>query len=279
MKSFKQFLIEGIVNIPGRGNVFVPDSAPTPTQNAPPPQQTPARPQTPPVSQPPSAPRSVVDVDQKTGLNFNDLAEPVKDSKGNVTGYRIRANVGYDESRRPTVKGFHGPQNEVRIWKPGEGYQVFGTEQKLRAFAKSHGHQLPPGDLATLMQKGEIVIPAKPTGLASGPSPHQAISARYQTPGSPIQNFGRGARIVGGPLVAQAAGEILAPHVQKAGEELGIIDGIAKGISSVVPTNILAAGQSPAEEEREKQKQSDELKKMGFRSGRFRGPMGIDIGG
>lgn len=162
MKTFKEFLEEGIVNIPGRGSVFVPDDKPQttpqptqPTQSTQPVQQT-AKPT-------PPAPKPVVDVDPKVGLNIKDFAEPMTDAQGNVTGYRIRANVGFDESNRPTVRGFHGSQGEVRIWKPGEGYRVFGTEQKLREFARSHGHELPRGDLATLMQKGEITIPTTQT--------------------------------------------------------------------------------------------------------------------
>lgn len=283
MKSFKKFLEkqvenwddqlkEGIVNIPGKGNVFVPDDKPqTTTKPSQPIQQTsqPTQPQ----------PKPVIDVDPKVGLNMKDFAEPVKDSRGNVTGYKIRANVGFDESNRPTVRGFHGSQGEVRIWKPGEGYQVFGTEQKLRDFARSHGHELPRGDLATLMQKGEITIPARQqtVGLASGPAPAQSISARYSPTTSKIQNAARTAKAVGGPMVAQIAGEMLAPQVEKIGEKTGIIDALAKGISSVVPTDILAAGPSPAEQERADQKSSERLKSMGIKSGKLRGPMGINM--
>lgn len=265
-------LNEGMVNIPGKGNVFVADDKPQTTAQPPQPTQSAQ-------STAQQAPKPVIDVDQKAGINFKDFAEPVKDARGNVTGYRIRANMGFDESNRPTVRGFHGQQGEVRIWKPGEGYQVFGTEQKLRDFARTLGHELPRGDLATLMQKGEITIPARQTGLASGPAPAQAISAQSSPTTSKIQNAARTAKAVGGPMVAQIAGEMLAPEVEKIGEKTGIIDALAKGISSIVPNDILAAGSSPAEQERADQKVSERLKNMGIQSGRLRGPMGVNVGG
>jgi len=80
-------------------------------------------------------------------------------------------------------------------------------------------------------------------------------------------------------IIGSVAGEMIAPEVEKAGEETGIIDLIAKGISKVVPTDILAAGPSPAEETRQNLELTQKLKNMGVESGRLVGPMGIDIGG
>jgi len=80
-------------------------------------------------------------------------------------------------------------------------------------------------------------------------------------------------------IIGSVAGEILAPEVEKAGEETGLIDLIAKGITSIVPTDILAAGPSPAEETRQNLEITKRLKNMGIESGRMQGPLGIDIGG
>jgi len=80
-------------------------------------------------------------------------------------------------------------------------------------------------------------------------------------------------------IIGSVAGQMIAPEVEKAGEETGIIDMIAKGISKVVPTDILAAGPSPAEETRQNLEITQKLKDMGVESGRLRGPIGTDIGG
>jgi len=87
--------------------------------------------------------------------------------------------------------------------------------------------------------------------------------------------------MVGGaaPIIGSIAGEMIAPEVEKVGEETGLIDLIAKGITSIVPTDILAAGPSPAEEKRQNLELTQRLKSMGSKSGRLVGPFGIDIGG
>ena len=111
---------------------------------------------------------------------------------------------------------------------------------------------------------------------ASGPAPLAANPSLAA--GTKMQQAAGQVRAVGGPLVAQLAGEMLAPYVQKAGEETGLIDALARGISAVVPNSILAAGNSPAEDERADEQISANLRKMGSKSGRLTGPMGIDIG-
>ena len=80
-------------------------------------------------------------------------------------------------------------------------------------------------------------------------------------------------------IIGSVAGQMIAPEVEKAGEETGLIDLIAKGISKVVPTDILAVGPSPAEETRQNLEITQKLKSMGSKSGRLVGPFGIDIGG
>jgi hypothetical protein len=80
-------------------------------------------------------------------------------------------------------------------------------------------------------------------------------------------------------IIGSVAGEMIAPEVEKAGEETGLIDLIAKGISKVVPTDILAAGPSPAEQTRQNLELTQKLKNVGVESGRLVGPMGIDVGG
>jgi hypothetical protein len=111
---------------------------------------------------------------------------------------------------------------------------------------------------------------------ASGPAPLAANPSLAA--GTKMQQAAGQVRAVGGPLVAQLAGEMLAPYVQKAGEETGLINALARGISAVVPNSILAAGNSPAEDERADEQISANLRKMGSKSGRLTGPMGIDIG-
>lgn len=76
-------------------------------------------------------------------------------------------------------------------------------------------------------------------------------------------------------LAGELAGEYL---VKPAAEKIGLTDLVTKGISTVVPNSLLAAGNSPAEDERADEEISNNLKRMGIRSGRLRGPMGIDIG-
>ena len=164
--------MEGMQFVPGKGYVFVPDSSPTqiPTNPNPAATSSPtpeslkpyAQPvlsdiQKPPTQQPP---RQTINVDPTKGVDINDIAEPMKDAQGNVTGYRIRGQVGYDEANRPTVKSLRGSSNDVQIWKPKEGYSVFGTSDKIIEFAKKHGTDLPRKGLADLLgDKGELIIP------------------------------------------------------------------------------------------------------------------------
>ena len=117
---------------------------------------------------------------------------------------------------------------------------------------------------------------AKVEHRASGPS---AVAANPSlASGTKVQQVVGQTKAIGGPLVAQLAGELVAPYVEKMGEKTGIIDTLAKGISAVIPNSILAAGNSPADNERADQEISNNLKKMGIKSGRVSGPMGIDIG-
>jgi hypothetical protein len=76
-------------------------------------------------------------------------------------------------------------------------------------------------------------------------------------------------------LAGELAGEYL---VKPAAEKIGLTDLLAKGISAVVPNSVLAAGNSPAEDERADEEISNNLRRMGIKSGRLTGPMGIDIG-
>ena len=192
MLRFKQFLIEGVRYVPGRGNVFFPDETPetnvanpvtstTPTQSVSQPStsattQTAARPVAQTTSQTQPPPRQVVDADRVKGVDFDDLAVPVRDASGNITGYDISADVGVDESGRATVKGFKGADKDVRIWKQGEGYQVFGTEPRLREFAKRQGVDLPQGqNLADLMRGGKLHIPVKSAAKTLGKTVLKAI--------------------------------------------------------------------------------------------------------
>lgn len=99
--------------------------------------------------------------------------------------------------------------------------------------------------------------------VPSGPSPLALDPSLAQ--GSKIKQAVGTAKAVGGPILAQVAGTLAAPYVEKAGEETGVIDALAKGIGAVVPNSWLAAGQSPAEEEQEKEKERKELKKLGMK--------------
>jgi len=92
--------------------------------------------------------------------------------------------------------------------------------------------------------------------------PAKVVSDKIRSGISQGRGFPRAAVApLAGPA-AQIAGEVLAQPVQRAGESSGLIDAIAKGISAVVPTDILAAGPSPAEEERQNQETEEKLRKM-----------------
>ena len=84
-----------------------------------------------------------------------------------------------------------------------------------------------------------------------------------------------GAASIGAGIVGGLAAEYV---VKPAAEKTGLTDLLAKGISSIIPNSILAAGPSPAEEERENEEASERLKKMGIQSGKLRGPFETDIG-
>lgn len=281
MIKFKQFLMEGMQFVPGKGYVFVPDSSPTqiPTNPNPAATSSPtpeslkpyAQPVLSDIEKPPTQqpPRQTINVDPTKGVDINDIAEPMKDAKGNVTGYRIKGNVRYDEYNRPTVDTLRGSSNDIKIWEPKKGYSVTGTSDKIIQFAKQHGVDLRGGLADLLGDKGELVIPVKNNPniqrLGSGvaldqPSSTSNIATNARRAGTAIKNFTL-------PALATAAGEKLAVPVQTAGEKTGVIDALAKGIGAVLPNSLLAYGDSPAEIERQEAEVGKKEQQMGMRSG------------
>jgi hypothetical protein len=118
-------------------------------------------------------------------------------------------------------------------------------------------------------------MPVNPETLESGLEGVKNVVMTGKDVGNKLRTAATGL----GPTVAGIAGELAGEYVVKpAAENLGLTDLLAKGISAVVPNSILAAGNSPAEDERADEQISNDLKKMGIKSGRLRGPMGIDIG-
>ena len=92
--------------------------------------------------------------------------------------------------------------------------------------------------------------------------PAKVVSDKIRSGISQGRGFPRAAIApLAGPA-AQIAGEVLAQPVQRAGESSGLIDTLSKGISALVPTDILAAGPSPAEEERQEQEMDERLRKI-----------------
>lgn len=90
--------------------------------------------------------------------------------------------------------------------------------------------------------------------------PAKTVSDRIRSGIAQGKSFPRAAGLPG--IAAQVAGEAIAAPLQQAGEESGLIDTLAKGISSIIPTDILASGPSPAEEERQDQETEEKLKGM-----------------
>lgn len=186
MLTFKQFLLEGIKYIPGQGHVFVPDAPNsqmgnnTATSSTQPIAST-TKPPTPVPTQTAVQQRQLVMADPSKGIDISDIAEPIKDSQGNVTSYRIRGHVGTDEYGRSTVKSLRGSANDIQIWQPREGYTVTGTSDRIIQFAKQQGVELRGGLADLLGNKGELIIPKLKSIGAAGIAAAGAVAGSALT--------------------------------------------------------------------------------------------------
>lgn len=148
----------------------------------------------------------------------------------------------------------HGPKH-IKIINPSTGQLVASLSHGSNRNQYNERYALK--NLARdLQQSGSELRP----GMEA-----KQVSTKLRTSPKPQgpTGFPRAA-VMPGQIAAQIAGEVLAAPVQKAGEETGLIDAIAKGISAIIPTDILASGPSPAEEERRDQETEENLRKMGL---------------
>jgi hypothetical protein len=154
---------------------------------------------------------------------------------------KMAANVGYTVAEGPKHTKIINPKTGqlVAAISHGANRSEYNERLVLKNLAKdleASGSQLRPQ------------MPAK------------TVSDRIRSGIAQGKSFPRAAGLPG--IAAQVAGEAIAAPLQQAGEESGLIDTLAKGISSIVPTDILASGPSPAEEERQEQETEERLKRM-----------------
>ncbi len=274
--------MEGMQFVPGKGYVFVPDSSPTqiPTNPNPAATSSPTPESLKPYAQPvlsdiekpspPAPPRQTVDVDRNRGIDIDDIAEPMKDAQGNVTGYRIRGQVGYDEANRPTVKSLRGSSNDVQIWKPKEGYSVFGTSDKIIEFAKKHGTDLPRKGLADLLgDKGELVIPVNRSGVSGVADAAKAAKAVGKTALKMVPFIGTAASLAAMGQRAQA-GDYVGAGLEAASEVADYIPGV--GTAASLGIQSVLADRDMSDEERKESEQRaarQALRSMNVHSPRY----------
>lgn len=180
---------------------------------------------------PPQVQRQVVNVDPSKGVDIDDIAEPMKDAQGNITGYRIRGQVGYDEANRATVKSLRGSSNDIQIWKPKEGYSVYGTSDRIIEFAKKHGVDLPRKGLADLLgDKGELVIPVNRSGVSGVADAAKAAKAVGKTALKMVPFIGTAASLAAMGQRAQA-GDYVGAGLEAASEVADYIPAVGIPIS------------------------------------------------
>lgn len=156
---------------------------------------------------------------------------------------KLAQNVGYTVAEGPKHTKIINPKTGqlVASLSHGANRNEWNEKYALKNLARdleSSGSQLRPE------MPAKVVADKIRSGISQGKSfPRAAVAP------------------LAGPA-AQIAGEVLAEPIRKAGESSGLIDTLAKGISAVVPTDILAAGPSPAEEERQEQETEEKLRKM-----------------
>jgi len=160
-------------------------------------------------------------------------------AKAEIT--KMAANVGYTVAEGP---------KHTKIINPKTGQLVAAISHG--ANRSEYNERLVLKDLAKdLEASGSQLRPQMPA---------KTVAERIRSGIQQGKSFPRAAGLPG--IAAQVAGEAIAAPVQQAGEESGLIDTLAKGISSIVPTDILASGPSPAEEERQEQETEEKLKRM-----------------
>jgi hypothetical protein len=196
----------------------------------------------------------------KREVNLNNYMKSFKnflmeDAKGPLFGIdpfgnrakaeimKMAANVGYTVAEGPKHTKIINPKTGqlVASISHGANRSEYNEKYVLKNLAKdleASGSQLRP------QMPAKVVADRIRSGMAQGKSFPRAGIAPLGLP------------------VAQIAGEVLAEPVQRAGEESGLIDFLAKGIYEVIPTDILASGKSPAEEEREEMETEEKLKKL-----------------
>lgn len=185
--------------------------------------------------------------------------------------------------------GKRAQEEAARLWaevggivEPGKGSHtklINPVTKKIAAVLATHGSgggdpykgRLVLKDIAReLKQAGSKLTPkmtaqevstaiaqsGKPPGsfpMASGINPINVateLDPSITSTKSPSASLRKTVTALSGPVIAGYAGEKLAEPVKTASEEIGLTDLIAKGISAIIPNEWLAAGESPAEQER-----------------------------
>lgn len=185
--------------------------------------------------------------------------------------------------------GKRAQEEAARLWaevggivEPGKGSHtklINPVTKKIAAVLATHGSgggdpykgRLVLKDIAReLKQAGSKLTPkmtaqevstaiaqsGKPPGsfpMASGINPINVateLDPSITSTKSPSASLRKTVTALSGPVIAGYAGEKLAEPVKTASEEIGLTDLVAKGISAIIPNEWLAAGESPAEQER-----------------------------
>ncbi len=218
-------------------------------------------------------------------------ADIAKSEKQSQTALRIAKEIKPGDMD-PTLGILRRPESEIPVGKVGS--LTPAGREKIAQVLQSTGEDLTsatkelirakPGETHKYLKSAGAITPediemglkgAKDIAMTGKEVAGKVgRAATTPLPGS-SSAVASGLAQLGAGIAGEYAGEYL---VKPAAEKIGLTDLLAKGISTVVPNSILAAGNSPAEDERADEEISNNLKRMGIRSGRLRGPMGIDIG-
>jgi hypothetical protein len=210
-----------------------------------------------------------------------DAAEKIRQTKlagemGEINNYS--ANV----DRMPVGRLPFDPNDPAVEGRPaGKGAPTPKTRPGAYEAARlpgGPGVPLEPESIARIQRGGYAAtpgMPVNPEALESGLEGVKNVVMTGKDVGNKLRTAATGLAQLGAGIAGEYAGEYL---VKPSAEKIGLTDLLAKGISAVVPNSVLAAGNSPAEDERADEEISNNLRRMGIKSDRLSGPMGIDIG-
>jgi len=197
------------------------------------------------------------------GVNLNTYMKSFKEYLYEGSGGRIFGIDPFGPRSQTEVMKFaqdvgykveHGPKH-IKIINPVSGQLVAAMSHGANRSEYNERYAL-KNITRDLERSGSNLRPtmdAKTVGSRIRSSPRPMGTAGFPR-----------AAVMPSQFAAQVAGQVLAAPVQRAGEETGFIDAIARGISAIVPTDILASGPSPAELEREEMEHDEEMRRQGL---------------